>query len=275
MPLKTILSEMLFIAALLWGCGNEESLTYVETAGRCSVRIEPATQAEQDALEQRFEERNSGLKVEHIDPYGFFITHAFFEGETPGDVIVLNEAEAMENAAQFVEANVDLLGMSEDDIAALQATAAYDSDTSRWEVISQGTKPIVGYEDLMPDGTNLKLRISIRDGIVVSMINRSGILPPFEICTDPGLSLYDSAVVHDVVGYNLYDCFKLFRGTVEEHHITDRKLIVYVNRPSDESAMFITLAYQLHVCMDCSLCWYFDVGPDTGSIINIEQLFVS
>jgi hypothetical protein len=250
-----------------------------DSVGRCGVSIPALAQDERAAVARAFaERRGSGWQVSEVDAFAGHVVRARREISTIVEVVELDRTQAVAMALEALRADVDFLGLSETDLAALEIVGATYNPYAgplQWMIEFFGRAPIPGYEDL-DNERRLRVVVDIaKDGMLMGLFNNSDILPAFDICTTPMLAADDPRLRDQVLGTKLYYSDftgnAQYAGTVEDENIVATERMIYVDR-SQESRLVIRLAYRIRVAFDL-LIWSFFVDADTGALILIKQEF--
>lgn len=278
---------MLFLSTLLAGCGQEEQILHskqYEWTGRCMARIEPAAAEVQAAVVQAFVAQNGAdWQSVAVEPFTREVNDAMRGPlvHPPRDPMMITEPEAVRMTTEFAAKNADFLGIAPGDIDDLSASARYNpyKGPLQWSVSLNGVIPVRGYEALLPEGRRSRINISIaKDGDLYQLLNRSELIPEFDICTEPRLAADDPRLAQQVLGRVLeYADFAgaLHQvGPVLEEHIVATTLTIHIRHDADERVVLVGLAYRLDVQI-MGLPWAMIVDPDTGSLIEIQQRFTS
>lgn len=268
---------------LVLGCGKAAQGQSQGELGRCAARVEPLSEADRAMLVQAFREQyGQAWRVEEVARFAAHVVRARLPvgRDDLGDSVELSREQAVARAIDFVAEGARLFGLTPQEAAVLQTVNAWrvpDAPVLQWVIGLSGTAPTPGYEELWPQAGNVfYLNIDIaRDGRVIMVVNRSGIAPAFDICTDPRLDPGDPRVVRQVLGTELYysdiSGERRFAGTVAQEHVVAIERDLYFDR-TEPGWLAVHLAYRVDVVIDL-MTWSFYVDPDSGEILHIEQTF--
>ena len=255
--------------------------------GRCAIAIAPRPPETRDRVLAEFQARNGGGWRAHslsFSDWGGTLRSILepTDGTLSAPLVPLTDEQALSAALAFVVLNYDLFGFTADDIAHSRVIVGPQRDNGTFIVRSvqlNGEGPQHGYEQFASLTRRWNWEISFgRHGKIRTVAAHAELLPPFRLCTKPGLAANDAKVTREAIGYHLqYSDFGGTRrdaGAVTASDIKSISLTVYRGLSKGRDPITLRLAYEIQVTRD-GLSWSFIVDADTGALIVVGQMFAT